>query len=152
MVDQTSSRLPFPADAGYAGDVDAKHAWDLLKGDPHAVLVDVRTEAEWEFSGVPALTTLDKEPVFVPWQVYPSMESNPNFADAVLAAGVDKSSPVLFICRSGARSKAAAIAMTAAGYQTCFNVSGGFEGPHDAEGHRASIDGWKFHGLPWIQG
>ena len=39
--------------------------------------------------------------------------------------------PLLFICRSGARSRQAAIAMTSAGWAPCFNVSDGFEGPLD---------------------
>ena len=146
-----TSKTP-PTGAGYAGDIDAKRAWDILQSDPAAALIDVRTPPEWEFSGAPILAGLGKEPVFVPWQVYPRMELNPDFVGAVAATGVDAAAPLLFLCRSGARSRAAAIAMTTAGYRTCYNVGGGFEGPRDAEGHRATVDGWKFYGLPWIQG
>ena len=67
------------------------------------------------------------------------------------AANVAKDAAVLFLCRSGARSMSAAIAATTAGYQTCYNIAGGFEGPPDGEGHRGSIDGWKARGLPWEQ-
>ena len=58
---------------------------------------------------------------------------------------------MLFICRSGARSAAAASAMTQAGYTSCWNVAQGFEGDRDAVGHRASVGGWKAAGLPWVQ-
>ena len=58
---------------------------------------------------------------------------------------------VYLICRSGVRSVAAATALTAAGLGPAYNVLEGFEGPHDAQGHR-SLAGWKNAGLPWRQG
>jgi rhodanese-related sulfurtransferase len=124
----------------------------MLRGDPRAVLVDVRTKPEWEFVGVPVLDELGRQTLFIPWQIYPAMQVNDRFGDDLLAAGVDKSAPVLFICRSGARSRSAAIAATAAGFRACYNVSGGFEGPHDQARHRGAVDGWKARGLPWTQG
>jgi rhodanese-related sulfurtransferase len=42
--------------------------------------------------------------------------------------------------------------MTQAGFKTCYNVAGGFEGPPDPDRHRGKVDGWKAVGLPWIQG
>lgn len=138
--------------AGYAGDVDAKAAWEALKSNPGAVLVDVRTQAEWNFVGVPDLSECGKEAALVQWQVFPTMETNPHFVEDVRNVAADPSAPVYFLCRSGARSKAAAIALTQAGYTSCYNISGGFEGPQDAERHRGTVDGWKALGLPWMQG
>ncbi|MET0313322.1 MAG: rhodanese-like domain-containing protein, partial [Hansschlegelia sp.] len=84
-----------------------------------------------------------------------SMQVDASFADKVgselLAAGLSKDAPVFFLCRSGARSQAAAAAMAAAGWSRCFNVAGGFEGPPDGERHRGSTAGWKADGLPWSQ-
>ena len=40
---------------GYAGDVKAVDAFELLAENPSAVLVDVRTKAEWAYVGVPDL-------------------------------------------------------------------------------------------------
>jgi rhodanese-related sulfurtransferase len=57
----------------------------------------------------------------------------------------------LFLCRSGARSRAAAAALTRIGFEKAFNVAGGFEGDLDGEGHRGAITGWKAAGLPWRQ-
>ena len=137
--------------AGYAGEIGVAELWSALESAPDAVLVDVRTQAEWNFVGVPELSELDKAPVFVEWQAYPTMEINPAFVETVEAAVADRDAPVFLLCRSGARSRAAAIALTAAGYRSCYNITEGFEGPPDAERHRGSTAGWKAQGLPWVQ-
>jgi len=138
--------------AGYAGDVDVTEAWEGVKNNPGAVLVDVRTKAEWSFVGIPDLSEAGKEPVLVEWQEFPAMDVNASFVDAVAAASPDKSQTIYFLCRSGVRSMSAAMALTQAGYAACFNISEGFEGPHDQNRHRGSTAGWKASGLPWVQG
>lgn len=139
----------------YAGDLDAAGAWALLKDNPGAQLVDVRTAAEWTFVGLPDLTALGRRVHCVEWQSFPTMAPNPGFAAAAAAAlaeaGAGQDTPVLFLCRSGGRSRAAAQAMTAAGFRQAFNIAGGFEGDLDAERHRGSTSGWKAAGLPWKQ-
>jgi rhodanese-related sulfurtransferase len=140
---------------GYAGDIEPKEAWALLQSDPKAQLVDVRTAAEWTFVGVPNLGQVGRKAILVEWQVYPSMGRNASFEDGVAerlqAAGATATTSVLFLCRSGARSQAAARAMTAKGFTKCFNVAGGFEGDVDADRHRGRANGWKASGLPWVQ-
>ncbi len=136
---------------GYAGDVSPKSAWEILERETNAVLVDVRTTAEWNYVGAPDLRSLNKQPVPVQWQVYPVMQVNAGFAEALRAAGIAGDRPVLFLCRSGVRSKAAALAMTAAGMKRCYNIIDGFEGPADQAGHRGTVSGWKISGLPWQQ-
>lgn len=138
--------------AQYAGDVTPEEAWKVLFDDAAASLVDVRTPAEWAFVGVPDLRTLGKEPVFVPWQLYPTMELNRGFAELIDSAGLRRDAPVFFLCRSGARSRSAAIAMTGQGYAACYNIAGGFEGDKDPKNHRGTVSGWKVAGLPWAQG
>lgn len=139
----------------YAGDLDSSEALDLLKKVPNATLVDVRTRPEWSFVGVPDLAEFGREPVFLEWQSYPSMQVNADFVPALTAElegrGIPQDAPVLFICRSGARSRAAAMAMAAKGWSQCINVAGGFEGGPDPSRHRGSLDGWKASGLPWVQ-
>lgn len=136
---------------GYAGDVAPTTAWKILSEDKDAVLIDCRTRAEWNYVGLPDLETLAKKPALIEWQVFPSMQPNPEFVAALSGALTDKEAPLLFICRSGARSAAAAKAMTAAGYSTCLNVAYGFEGPLDAQAKRGATGGWKAAGLPWRQ-
>jgi rhodanese-related sulfurtransferase len=139
----------------YAGDLNAGDAWALLQGDPDAQLIDVRTVAEWTFVGLPDLSSVERTTVCVEWQSYPSMAANASFVEDVerAAPGVRarKDTPLLFLCRSGGRSRAAAIAMTAAGYTRAYNVAGGFEGDLDAHRHRGAGNGWKAANLPWKQ-
>ena len=136
---------------GYAGDVSPKDAWRMLSEDRSAVLVDVRTTAEWSYVGLPDLSGIGKRPVLVEWQVFPAMQVNADFVAQLAAQGVSGAAPVLFLCRSGVRSKAAAQALTQAGGKACYNVSDGFEGPLDGDGHRGTVAGWKRSGLPWLQ-
>lgn len=141
---------PLPA-AGYAGDLSPTEAWALLKSDAGAVLIDVRTKAEFVFVGIPDLSGIDKEPLMVPWKTFPTMEQNPNFAQQIATECTDKNAPLLFLCRSGGRSREAAIAMTKAGFSRCYNIATGFEGDADAQRHRNTVGGWRRDGLPWVQ-
>jgi rhodanese-related sulfurtransferase len=125
--------------------------WEALQRNKQAQLVDVRTDAEWAFVGVPDLSAAAKQTVLIPWQTYPSMQVNPEFTAQLRKAGLGPEHAVYFICRSGARSMAAAQAAQAAGFPTVHNVEDGFEGPPDAEGHRGTVSGWKAEGLPWRQ-
>jgi rhodanese-related sulfurtransferase len=137
--------------AGYTGDVAPATAWKILSELKDAVLIDVRTRAEWNYVGLPDLDSIAKKPALLEWQIFPSMQPNPEFVAALSGAVANKGAPLLFLCRSGARSAAAAKAMTAAGYSTCLNVADGFEGPLDAQAKRGSAGGWKAAGLPWRQ-
>ncbi|MES2711190.1 MAG: rhodanese-like domain-containing protein [Pseudomonadota bacterium] len=132
-------------------DVSATEAWAALASDADAALVDVRTDAEWNFVGLPDLAPAGKEPVLIPWQVYPSMQVNGAFAEHLRKAGLTPLKKIYFLCRSGARSLAAGQAAQAAGFPHAFNIAAGFEGPVDAEGHRGTVSGWKAEGLPWRQ-
>ena len=139
------------SDATYAGDLTSAEAFKVLEEEPEAVLVDVRTVPEWQFVGVPNLQGLGKETVFLSWQVYPQMQVHPDFVTALRDQGVTPDQKVLLLCRSGQRSRSAAMALTDAGYGQAFNVSDGFEGPPDAQNHRGTLAGWKAVGLPWVQ-
>lgn len=128
----------------YFGALLPSEAYALLQEDAQAKLVDVRTHAEWDYVGrVPGAVQIE-------WQTYPGGQPNPGFL-AELSARVDRDVPVLFLCRSGARSHAAAAAATASGYRRAFNVLEGYEGDRDRHGHRNSIGGWRVAGLPWVQ-
>ena len=130
--------------APYIGALLPAEAYEILQRAPGAKLVDVRTRAEWSYVGrVPGAVQIE-------WQQYPSGQINPDFI-AELKAQVNPESLVMFLCRSGVRSHAAASAAAAAGYNQAFNVLQGFEGDKDANGHRNTIGGWRVAGLPWEQ-
>ncbi len=131
--------------------VTPKQVWQALRDDPAAMLVDVRTDAEWTYVGLPDLTEAGKQPALIPWQIFPAMAVNGDFAGQLAAAGLAPANKLFFICRSGVRSLAAAAAAEAAGYDQCFNVLDGFEGPPDGDAHRGRVAGWKADGLAWRQ-
>ena len=135
----------------YAGDVSAKQAWTELQNNPHAILVDVRTQPEWTFSGTADLAILDKETHKISWKHYPTMEVNPHFVAMVKQVAPAADTPIFFLCKTGGRSQDAAIAMTQEHYTQCFNVEHGFEGDLNNHGQRGTINGWKASGLPWEQ-
>ena len=123
-------------------------AWRMLNDDQKAVLVDVRSTAEWNLVGIPDLSGLPNELRTVEWTSYPTGSANPDFVDQA-TTGLDPDQPILLLCRSGARSQAAAQALQANGYANVHNIAPGFEGPLDGQRHRHG--GWKDK-LPWIQG
>jgi len=131
----------------YKGDITPAEAHERLKANATAVLVDVRTQPEWTFVGVPKVDRL----VRLSWQVYPTMDVNARFVDEVRALGLAADAEIICLCRSGARSASAATALANAGFNNCWNVASGFEGDKDGAGHRALVNGWKAAGLPWVQ-
>lgn len=138
--------------AGYAGDLTPQESWEILQSNPKAVLVDVRTRAEWNFVGVPDTGDASRPTIFVEWTTFPDGEPNHRFVQELLEAGIEPSAeaPVIFICRSGQRSIGAAVAATEAGIGPSYNMLDGFEGGLDEDGHRGH-EGWKAVGLPWHQ-
>lgn len=132
-------------------DISPAETWAALQNNPAARLVDVRTDAEWSYVGLPDIAAAGHRVALVPWQIYPTMAVNPHFVHGLREGGITPEHQVYFICRSGVRSLAAAEAAQAGGYGQVFNVADGFEGPVDADGHRGSSAGWKASGLPWLQ-
>jgi rhodanese-related sulfurtransferase len=134
-------------------EVDPKQAYDLLQNTDDAVLVDVRSTMEHQYVGHPldALHIALKEP--------PDWETNSDFVEKLETAlqqqFPDKKTlsdvPLLMLCRSGARSATAGEVLINSGYTNVYNVLEGFEGDKDKNGHRSTISGWRFHGLPWEQ-
>lgn len=132
-------------------DVVPQQAYQALTVDADAQMVDVRTDAEWSYVGLPDLSPIGKRVLLVQWQAFPSGAANTGFVEQLGAAGLTRQHTIYFICRSGARSLAAAEAAEQAGYRAVYNVSDGFEGPPDANGHRGRVAGWKADALPWRQ-
>ncbi len=132
-------------------------SWEGLKQNSSAVLIDVRTQAEWAFVGKPDLSEIGKTLLCIEWQSFPEMTPNPQFAEQVMerldAATV---SEIFFLCRSGARSLSAAKAvndvLSERGQSVrCVNVAEGFEGDLSSQKQRGGLNGWKARGLPWTQ-
>ena len=131
----------------YAGDLTPQDAWTKL--EEGAILVDVRTEGEWAHIGIPETASANEQrndPLFISW-TFPGGIPNPGFVEQLKQqAPEDTQVELLFLCRSGQRSIAAATAATQAGF-TAYNVLEGFEGEPDRYGER-TVNGWKNRGLP----
>ncbi|HEX2605648.1 MAG TPA: rhodanese-like domain-containing protein [Oxalicibacterium sp.] len=131
----------------YAGALTPEEAYALLRHTPNAKLVDVRTNAERDWVGrvdIPAAQHLA-----VQWNTYPGGSPNPDFLSQ-LSQAANKEDVLLFLCRSGVRSRHSAKLATEHGYVNCFDILEGFEGDKDAAGHRKTVGGWCHAGLPWI--
>ena len=164
MIDRPDPNAPGDADGGVAH-VEPAEAWERLRAEPGALLVDVRSDMEFLMIGHP------KGAVNVPWIDAPDWTVNPRFAVEIrklllgrpklgapgrdgraLGVGARGPAPLFLICRSGNRSVDAARALAADGVDDAVAVvRGGFEGPLDDEHHRGTIAGWRHAGLPWEQ-
>jgi rhodanese-related sulfurtransferase len=134
----------------YAGDITPEEAWQLLSENPEAVLVDVRTDAEWRFVGVPDLSGLGRDVVYIEWNSVNGTRNEDFVAELLERVPPRADRPVVFLCRSGNRSIGAAEVATEAGIAPSYNVLDGFEGNLDDVGHRGGT-GWRAIGLPWRQ-
>jgi rhodanese-related sulfurtransferase len=144
ILSQARTRAPGQP---YAGAVTPQEAYALLQADPNVKLVDVRTNAERDWVGRVAVA--DAQHAAVQWTVWPGGVPNPDFPEQ-LASVAAQDEVVLFLCRSGVRSRHAARLATEMGYANAFDILEGFEGDRDAEGHRKTVGGWCKAGLPWI--
>lgn len=141
LAQQRGSQTP------YRGAVTPNEAHSLLLGNPAIKLVDVRTKAERDWVGmvdVPA-----SQHLFVQWNLYPEGTPNPQFIQQLVAVAAPGDT-LLFLCRSGVRSRHAAKLASEHGYGNCFDILEGFEGNKDAQGHRKTVEGWCKAGLPWV--
>ncbi len=144
ILDQARTRAPGQP---YAGAVTPEEAYGLLQADPRVKLVDVRTNAERDWVGRVAVPP--QQQVAIEWSTYPGGVPNPDFG-AQLQAATKPDDILLFLCRSGVRSRHGARVATELGYRNAFDVLEGFEGDRDAAGHRKTVGGWCKAGLPWV--
>ena len=143
---------PSAEEGAYAGDATPRETWEVLESQIGANLVDVRTDAEMIYVGMPVLESLEKDGKMIPWVLFPGGDTNSEFIAHLNMAVPDTEGQVFFLCRAGVRSRFAAALATKLGYQNCYNILEGFEGDKDSAGHRGLVNGWKVAGLPWKQG
>lgn len=143
---ETARRRAESTQQPYAGAVTPQEAYALLQADPGVKLVDVRTNAERDWVG--RVTIAEPQHIAIEWNRYPGGQPNPDFLPQ-LEQVADKNDVVLFLCRSGVRSRHAAKRATEAGYTQCYDILEGFEGDKDQEGHRKTVSGWCKAGIPW---
>lgn len=126
--------------------VDPRDAYDaVVASTTGALILDVRTNAEWCLVGVPKIDEI----LFLQWADAEGV-ANETFAEE-LRYWVHRDVPLYVLSRSGGtRSCAAVRAASAAGFTEVAAIEGGFEGPLGVDGRRGHV-GWKAAGLPWRQ-
>ena len=131
--------------------VTSVECYNKLSQISNSCLIDIRTKPEWEFIGVPDLSSLNKKTIFISWHMYPEMKINSLFENQITESNIKKNDNLFLICRSGNRSSNAAELLTSRGFTNCFNVKDGFEGEIGPNHQRSTINGWKYCKLPWKQ-
>jgi rhodanese-related sulfurtransferase len=124
-----------------------KDAYELIENDSSVILVDVRTRAEFDWVGKPVVNNIQQY-VHIEWLMYPGSAQNPDFL--VSLNKFSKNTTLVFLCRSGIRSKMAVQTALDNGFDVAIDIIGGFEGQRNSSGHRKTIDGWCYYGLPWV--
>lgn len=124
-------------------------AYEELASNKKAVLVDCRTRNEWIFVGIPDLSRIGKQ-VVLESIADEAGQLNENFTTRI-GEIASLNTPIYIICKIGGRSANACRLLESSGYSNVCNILEGFEGDLDQNGHRSSLDGWKYHNLPWVQ-
>ena len=142
----------------------SQEAYEIKQEKADGVLfVDVREPVEIMFTGFTDVVDVNVPYMLVnpakwnPKKPVLAMERNPSFADSILAElksrGLDKSTPVILMCRSGGtRGAPSAKALEGLGLEAVYVVVDGFEGStlkDDPRGPLRLVNGWKNAGLPW---
>jgi len=122
-------------------------AYERLKENEDAMLIDCRTEREWEIIGVPDLSKINKSLVKIEL-MRQDQSVNPTFVEQITELA-QQDTPLYLICRSGARSAAACQMLLKAGFIDVTNVAEGFEGNSQNKNNPEIIEGWQSHNLPW---
>lgn len=133
-------------------EISAIEAFELLKKDKSSILIDVRTNEEFDEIGIVDASSFDERMILLPWRINPPlMVANPDFSDSLkqslrgFFADKAQDSKLIFICRSGSRSADSALHASSLGYKNCFNLLRGFE----ATDQNKNLQGWKASNLPW---
>ena len=135
--------------------INSKEAYDLLREDENAILIDVRTNKEHLAVGIPNLQEIGKETFIIEWKNSILPWSRKSFLNEFNEnLGFDQEGKYIFICRSGIRSNFAALTVEESFISgndkcKCFNVEDGFEGHEQPLGDSPKQTGWKNLGLPW---
>ena len=70
--------------SGEIREMTSSEVWDALEACPASQMIDVRTTAEWAYVGVPDLSSLNREVLYLEWVKFPNMAKNPEFEDRLL--------------------------------------------------------------------
>ena len=110
--------------------IKAIYAFEFLSKKVNAHLIDTRSDVEWKSTGIPDLSSINKETNLINWG--PVLDQNffEQYKEFLLTSFNQKDS-LFFICRSGSRSLMAAKFAIEFGFKNCFNIYEGFHNEND---------------------
>tara|TARA_Y100000590_G_scaffold365237_1_gene423996 strand:- start:166 stop:543 length:378 start_codon:yes stop_codon:yes gene_type:complete len=117
----------------------SKEVEEYLKNNPKCVLLDVRTEEEWNTDGRPDGEKLGLKTFFLPI-LFADKSLNVDFEEEFKKLDIKQDHEILTMCMGGVRSQASAELITKNNYK-CVNISDGFLGNNENMG-------WKGNNLP----
>ena len=120
--------------------IPSKNIEEYIKNNPKCVLLDVRTEEEWNSDGKPDGEKIGLKTHFLTIQ-FIDKSFNQNFEEEFNKLNINKDYEILTMCMGGVRSQAAAELIAKKDYK-CSNISDGFLGNNENSG-------WKENNLPW---
>ena len=112
---------------------------EYVKKNPKSVLLDVRTDEEWNADGKPDGDKIGLKTYFLTIQ-FADGTFNKNFVKDFKKLNIQEDYEILTMCMGGVRSQAAAELLTKENYN-CSNISDGFLG-------NSHNNGWKKSNLP----
>ena len=107
----------------------SKDIKDYLTKGPNKVLLDVRTQGEWDSVGKPDGDKIGLKTYFLEIK----RDSFFDFVEEFKAFNINKDHEILVICKSGERSQISAELLFRENYKT-INISDGFEGSNEGKG------------------
>ena len=116
--------------------ITCKEIKDYLKKNPKSVLLDVRTQEEWDNDGKPDGDKLGLKTYFLEIR----RDAFFDFVQEFINLNINKDKEILVICKSGERSQISAELLSRENYKS-INISDGFMGSQEGIG-------WKKSGLP----
>ena len=110
--------------------IKAIEAFDFLSKKVNSHLIDTRSDIEWKITGIPDLSSIDKETKLINWGPVLDQTFFEQYKKYLLTSFNQKDS-LFFICRSGSRSLMAAKFAIEFGFNDCFNIYDGFYNEND---------------------
>ena len=110
--------------------IKASDAFDILTKKLNSQLIDTRSDLEWKTTGIPDLSSINKETNLINWGPVLDQTFFEQYKKFLLNSFNQKDS-LFFICRSGSRSMMAAQFAIKFGFNNSFNIYVGFSNDND---------------------
>ena len=110
--------------------INALDAFDYLSKEVNSYLIDTRSELEWKTTGIPDLSSINKETNLINWGPVLDQSFFEQYKKFLLIK-FNRKDNLFFICRSGSRSLMAAQFALEFGFKNSYTIYEGFSNDND---------------------